>query len=259
MTSLSIASGKVLSRSILFRHGARGPGESELSAWEKDHPVAAQWKEEEIENLSTVGESQMKSLGAWFSSRCADLGQKASDVKFSTSKSSRAAESGQLFVDAYISTRSSQGMSTNVIPATYTTDADYYFRPWKIYTEVEKQSKANMTTCVSWQDQIKDNQDLLVTVCRDLGMKNSLLSTHEKILWSLTYVVNVLLCEEFWPRSESANDKRRTLHDLILHLQNARLKILSLACWVWDKRFVTSGYQVDLGGWLFLDIIQVRC
>lgn len=48
---------KLLSVSILFRHGARGPGDSETSAWEEHDPVVNQWEEHEMENLSTVGPS----------------------------------------------------------------------------------------------------------------------------------------------------------------------------------------------------------
>lgn len=257
MTSLpTSSSNNVLSRSILFRHGARGPGESELSAWEKDHPVVAQWKAEEIENLSSIGEIQMKSLGRWFCGKCDDLGQKANDVKFSTSKSSRAAESGQYFVDAYSNTKLISGITTNIVPSTYTTDADYYFRPWKVYTEVEKGSKANMANSPVWQNQVKANNELLMAVWRDLGMKAALQATPERILWSLTYVVNELVCEEFWPKSESPVDQRKNLHHLMSQLTEVKQRILSLACWVWDIRFVSSGFQVDLGGWLLLDMIQ---
>jgi len=257
LPSTTSSSSKILSRSILFRHGARGPGESELSAWEKVHPVVTQWKEEEIENLSSIGESQMTSLGSWFCQKCNDLEQKSTEIAFSTSKSSRASESGQLFINGYSQTKlSSSGITTHIHSTIYNIDADYYFRPWKVYTEVEKGSKANMTTSVAWKTQVKSNHDLLVAVQRDLGLKSSLLETPERILWSLTYIVNVLVCEEFWPKSEIPMNQRKYLHQLMTRLHESKLQIRSLACWVWSTRFVSSGFQVDLGGWLFLDMIQ---
>lgn len=257
MTSTLTNNKVILSRSILFRHGSRGPGESELSIWEKDHPVATQWKEEEIENLSNIGRSQMSSLGTWFCSRCDDLGEKSKVIQFNTSKSSRAIESGNLFVSSYSKTKlATASVATNVSNSTYSIDADYYFRPWKVYTEIEKRSKENMNTSSIWQDQVDLNHDLLMDVHQDLELKSSLLATPHRLLWSLTYITNVLVCEEFWPTSTTPSDQRKSLHNLMSRLHESKQKIMSLACFVWDIRFVTSGYQIDLGGWLFLDMIQ---
>ena len=56
---------RMLSVSILHRHGSRGPGGSELKPWgdNTENGVVSQWQPEEIENLTTTGHILMESLG----------------------------------------------------------------------------------------------------------------------------------------------------------------------------------------------------
>jgi hypothetical protein len=91
---------EIISQSILFRHGARGPGDSELACWESNHSVVTQWKDEEIENLSNIGLLQMSRLGSWFASRFSS-DSSSMLCRFFSSKSSRAALSGQIFINSF--------------------------------------------------------------------------------------------------------------------------------------------------------------
>jgi hypothetical protein len=50
---------------ILHRHGARGPSNGALKCFDQQTSFVSQWKEDEIEQLSTIGLKQMKRLGFW--------------------------------------------------------------------------------------------------------------------------------------------------------------------------------------------------
>lgn len=68
---VSVGESRMLSVSILHRHGSRGPGMSELKPWgdHSDNGVVSQWQPKEIENLTTTGHILVSSLGRFFSER----------------------------------------------------------------------------------------------------------------------------------------------------------------------------------------------
>ena len=103
----------LLSVAILFRHGARGPGDSETSAWEESDGVVSQWQEHEFENLSSTGVQQLKDLGQWFAKKyvLSELYIKTPKVFFRGSKSDRAVESGRDFVNSFNKTLGGSGVS----------------------------------------------------------------------------------------------------------------------------------------------------
>jgi hypothetical protein len=109
MASFS-ASSSLLSVSILFRHGARGPGDSETSAWEATDPVVSQWAEHEVENLSTSGMQMLRDLGVWFARKYVLDGALIPQPRacFRGSKSDRAVDSGRDFVSHFNATLSFQ-------------------------------------------------------------------------------------------------------------------------------------------------------
>eukprot|EP01036_Dinobryon_divergens_P037862 gene37862-49620_t len=98
---------KIISTSILHRHGSRGPGESELSPWKTDEPVRSQWNPDELENLSSAGHKQCLNLGEWFQNYSSNngLGADASTVFWRCSKSGRAKESGLDFIQGFNANR----------------------------------------------------------------------------------------------------------------------------------------------------------
>ena len=75
--------GRLLHASVLFRHGARGPGVSELRPFQLAAggltPAAAQWAPDDMEQLTETGEAQMAALGAWF--RAEYLGAARDDAR----------------------------------------------------------------------------------------------------------------------------------------------------------------------------------
>lgn len=56
---------RVLHASLVFRHGARGPGKSELKPF-VGTAVEQQWASGELEELTAVGRAQMRGVGRWF-------------------------------------------------------------------------------------------------------------------------------------------------------------------------------------------------
>jgi hypothetical protein len=132
-------------------------------------------------------------------------------------------------------------------------DADLYFRPWKVYLDIEKSNKAKRTS-VEWQSKAQENINFLRTLSEKLQMKSSISCQPERTLWGLTHVFGLILCEQYWPQLDG--EHREALS--ILLPPELRREVAQLACWVWDKRFIASGFQVDLGGWIFLDMVQVK-
>lgn len=88
---------------ILHRHGARGPGDSELAPWHEDDHVSKQWLPHECENLSVVGVQQLRSLGSWVAQTYIhpDSTGKIKMLYRCSTKSDRARESGKDFVTAF--------------------------------------------------------------------------------------------------------------------------------------------------------------
>lgn len=93
---------QLLSVTILHRHGARGPGDSETSAWNESDEVITQWKQEEFEKLTPTGVKQIQLLGQWFAKTyIKDELIREPSVFFRGSKSDRAVESGRDFVSGF--------------------------------------------------------------------------------------------------------------------------------------------------------------
>lgn len=89
----------------------------------------------------------------------------------------------------------------------------------------------------------------------------------EKCLWAMTHLLNLLECE-FWyfPALEgddvvSGSPKLRCgllekISTLLSTHPDKLSTIESLACWVWEKRFLKTEYSINLGGKLAIDIFQ---
>ena len=103
--SLDLMTATLLSVSILFRHGARGPGDSELSAFPESDPIVTQWQESELENLSRRGIQQISELGKWFALNYTGPGKIVKPKPFFRgSIADRAVDSARDFVSAFNST-----------------------------------------------------------------------------------------------------------------------------------------------------------
>jgi hypothetical protein len=95
---------KLVSVTILHRHGARGPGESELSPWDETSKVMTQWDEKDLEVITKVGHTMMESLGVWFAEYLTRHGLMTNTTPaqalWRCSKSDRAKESGEDFISS---------------------------------------------------------------------------------------------------------------------------------------------------------------
>lgn len=244
----------MISALILHRHGARGPGASELGPWEKSNEIVSQWNECDIENITSVGKKQMIALGKMFALRYAIEMKKQKEkdfVFFRCSKSSRAAESGLDFIKSLNHTVAEQLVSET--PTSYSVSADYYFRSWKVNLNISKKMKSKKD---SKETKIKaeENKEFIRYMCEKLNVKNELENNLAHAFWSTTHINNIAECEHFFP-----------VEDGVRNALTLKLSTLSTdffedvrrnALWVLNERFFNVDYSVELGSWLFLDMIQ---
>lgn len=137
-------------------------------------------------------------------------------------------------------------------------DPDYYFRPWKIYSDIDRiiKSRRDNKDEPNWKEKLKEYDAILTRLANELHCKQSISCNKTLLLWSTTHIKCLLACERDWkPPNASASMLRNNLHKLIS--ADLEQPIRDLSCWVWEQRFTRSGFQVDLGGWMFLTLIQV--
>lgn len=243
---------RLLSVSILHRHGSRGPGASELTPWSDDHPVKSQWKEHEKENLSSVGHMQCEVLGEWYVDRYIRSGAVDAEpcrIFWRCSKSDRAKESGDDFIVGF-----NRAMGAEVVgpdPSFYSVDADNYFRPWKVFKDKADIIKNRQNTDESWQAKTEENKDFLIDVFRTVGANESILGKLQKALWATTYLHAARECELYWPEEE---EERRELSKIFPPEHERR--VTELALWVWEQRFLHSGFTEEMGGRMAVDILE---
>ena len=111
LSSSNSDSSVLLSSTVLFRHGARGPGRSEVSPWDKSHPVVSQWTEHQFEHLTDVGLHQMRLLGCYYAMRCKKYSLQLPSIdnyRFYSSKENRSKISGEVFVSSFLNTHTSE-------------------------------------------------------------------------------------------------------------------------------------------------------
>ena len=108
-----------------------------------------------------------------------------------------------------------------------------------------------------WTSKLKEYELILTRIANELHLKPSIACNQTLILWSTTHIKCLLACERDWqPPSSTPPMLRNHLQRLIS--ADMERPISELACWVWEQRFTRSGFQIDLGGWMFLTMIQVR-
>lgn len=243
---------KLLSVTMLHRHGSRGPGASELTPWSDDHPIKSQWKLEERENLSSVGRLQCELLGQWYVNEYINSGALETSpqrVFWRCSKSDRAKESGEDFVRGFNNAIGYQAVGEH--PEYYSSDADNYFRPWKIFKEAANDIKDRQNTAEIWKNKTEESKEFLTEVFTQVGGVPSLLAKPQKALWACTYLHAIKECEEYWPHEEGDRHEFSKVY-----LPEYESKVTELALWVWEQRFLYSGYKVEMGGRMAVDILE---
>jgi hypothetical protein len=244
---------RLISASILFRHGARGPGDSELSPWSENDEVVTQWQESEVENLSSRGISQIASLGKWFARKYIGPGRQGVAVPvtfFRGSISDRAVESGKDFVRSFNETVGFDLCPENPVP--FAENADFYFRPWKMHPESGKVIKDKMLSA-EWASKVEENKEYLLRICEQAGLKSDFHGNLSKVLLSTTHLAGIAECEHFWPEEQGIRNK------FISRVADPAdwIKLNELSCYVWQERYLRTGIEQTLGGYIFLDMIQV--
>lgn len=134
----------------------------------------------------------------------------------------------------------------------YTCNADFIFRPWKVYKEASKNIK-NKKTTTEWINKATKHRPVLKSMTISLGMKTEVQSNMVDALWSTTHVHGLNEVELYWP-STSDDPKNAMQNRLTPHMLNL---VRPLAAWVLEERFFRSGHQIKFGGWIFLDMVQV--
>lgn len=239
---------KIISVSILHRHGSRGPGESELTPWQPDSPIKLQWAPSDLENITSIGHKQCLALGEWFSSYIShnNVRHDSERIFWRCSKSGRAKESGVDFIKGFNTSRS-KAISEKPIP--YAENADNYFRPWKVVPDFSDTIKKRMANDNNWAQKAQENIELLKRAFTKADAE-SILSKPTKALWSTTYLYCARECELFWPSDEGYRGVLNSLLD-----EKEWDEITKLACWVWEERFVRSGYITAMGGKLLREVL----
>jgi hypothetical protein len=134
------------------------------------------------------------------------------------------------------------------VPEAFKENPDCYFRPWKVHADSAKTVKLKMKSD-EWVAKADEHKDFLARVRQELKMKDDYGANLAKALWSITHVAGLIECETFWPTNERSA--------LISRVNPADYALLTeLACWVWQQRFLKSGFEHLLGGWIFLEMIM---
>lgn len=249
---------KLITVTILHRHGARGPGASELSPWDDNckNDIKRQWKENEIEAIHATGHAQIKTLGEWFVSKAKEVSAEEVAYFWRCSKSGRARESGEDFTQAFNAKIGSEAFPKAGLP--YDVDADNYFRPWKIY---EAESKISKQQCMllqqPWFEMVHENEKFLRRIFAEVGAVDKMTNPIGNSLWATTYLMALRESEEFWPEP-AADDvgAERTAMAKTLTSKEDWEKVESIALWVWSQRFLSNGFQRKIGGKIAREMLQ---
>ncbi len=162
-------------------------------------------------------------------------------------------------------------------------DADTFFRAWKIYKTEADESKRTLFQRFDWQNKCTEHQAFLSYIATKTGMKTKMLGDMDKCMWSMTHTYALLLCEAYWsevvvsPTHAQANCSVDILTSSVLSLfltapesvvprkalssllnEEDKKTVAQLALWVWEKRFLESPYQSEMGGRLCIDILEVH-
>jgi hypothetical protein len=168
------------------------------------------------------------------------------------SKSDRAKESGEDFVRGFNNAVGYTAVGPE--PEYYSVDADNYFRPWKIFKESANTIKDRQNTAEEWKLKTEEEKEFLTEVFTSVGALPSLLAKPQKALWACTYLHAARECEEYWPHEEGDR------HELSrIYRKEYEERVTKLALWVWEQRFLHSGFTVEMGGRMAVDILEVQC
>lgn len=283
----SVSGARLIHTSIVFRHGARGPGKSELQKFDNSEcPVVKQWMESEMEDITTLGMHQMFELGQWFvtgflmhADRVGKLQRNFSPasptakmpVLWRSSNVKRVIESGESFI---------KGMQDCECPGEKTEEWDIALSKMEISSEPHpfedvtpeevfrawngKEHKKKFKDFQGgdiWKSKAEEHSEFVVRIHEKLeahvGNKDP-----AKLLGNMPYFHCLLEVEHFWNRNDSTNDSderdERTVKDKLISLLTTEEveRVQELARWVWETRFFALGWGPHNGGRLLEELVN---
>jgi len=108
-----------------------------------------------------------------------------------------------------------------------------------------------MANDFKWARKAEENEEFLKKIFSEAGAPKTT-DKLTKALWSTTYLYCLRECEFYWPIPA----ERHALLDAIRDEKDWG-KITELACWVWEERFVRSGFVYRMGGKIVREMILV--
>jgi hypothetical protein len=196
---------------------------------------------------------QCELLGQWYVQQYIHSGAVQTSAKrvfWRCSKSDRAKESGEDFVRGFNSELGYEAVGPQ--PEFYSVDADNYFRPWKVFKDCANVIKDRQNTAEVWKTKAAEEKEFLKEVFTAVGALPSLIEKPQKALWACTYLYAVREVEEYWPQVECERDEFSRFFP-----SQHEERVTQLALWVWEQRFLHSGFTVEMGGRMAVDILEV--
>lgn len=138
-------------------------------------------------------------------------------------------------------------------------DEDYFFRPWKMEQKICDLIKVNAFEDINLKQLCLNNKEFLEKLFSLAGAKKEYVDNNMKALWSCTHLYALLDCEKFWNNYSGNSAEKDIKNNLTNKIPvDMRDKLLELACTVWERRFIHSGFEVQMGAHLCLEILQVN-
>ena len=260
-------SGLVRFAALVFRHGARGPGRSELKPF-LDTDVEAQWAPEDIEELTAVGREQMRAVGRWFASYLlqgdgASLLQGDGDtiaLAWGSSRVQRTVDSGACFLEGLKGEFAARQPKERRIDYGSDEATDDRFKAWN-GGEFRKAFDAQVSdgdgdVGKAFASRARESCDLIRALCTRHGQATppaDATTDLVKLLRWMCYFHCMIEAERFWPTTATAGERGK----LRSALSSEEIEgVEEMARWVWQRRFHTSGWGAVIGGTLLADLLR---
>ena len=269
---------------IVFRHGARGFTGSSQAALLRYGAGSAHacndWAAAELEHITSVGEQQMRALGAWFGARYAPLVRNTRrpangvSLKWRSSLTQRVVESGAAFLAGAAASGLTDAESVGA-PQSYACDAmaDAIFRNWHVdptfmsATAAVKASDEFIVAARSAAPQlaslyaalsgelVQPGEDSAPPAAAGCALPPGFTTTAAAAaasdrkaepplgsrLYHVTYIKELHDCEVFWP----GEPPKALLRSRLSPADEAFMR--RAAAWVWEQRFFSHAATRNMG------------
>jgi hypothetical protein len=222
---------------IVHRHGARGPTKGNKKALQseensKPNSPITQWRDDEWEKLTEVGQAQLQALGKWFGEVYfaqwhPEINLKENPgFKWKSSKIDRSLHSGQ---NLWKGLHDSKSYATPAEPEPWPegSDPDTWMRPWRFFKEYKENMKAIEKT-EEFIKKAKEEEAILRTMHKKAGLDST--KDPVELLACIHYFKEMLDVELYYPdKTKNVFSSRFTKEEIT--------KIEDLARWNWSKHF----------------------